>query len=88
MNRCHDPGDSELIALALGLTVGKFASSCIEKKIAESTPEDKDEEGSDDKWRWAAIRGRSYTLLLMLLKVIVELPEHEKKMLTAEEQQK
>ena len=59
-----------LIALALGLTVWRFASSYIEKKIAESTPEVVDEEGQDDEWGGAAARGRSHTLLPMLRKFI------------------
>jgi moderate conductance mechanosensitive channel len=59
-----------LIALALGLTVWRFASSYIEKKILESTPEKDDEEESDDEWGGAATKGRSHTLLPMLRKFI------------------
>ncbi len=59
-----------LIALALGLIVWRFASSYIERKIAESTPEEKDKEDQDDEWGAAATRGRSFTLLPMLRKFI------------------
>ncbi|MCF6188039.1 MAG: mechanosensitive ion channel family protein [Desulfobulbaceae bacterium] len=58
-----------LITLALGLTAWSFASSYIEKKIADVTPEE--EEGpSDDEFGGAAQRGRSYTLLPLLRKVV------------------
>jgi len=59
-----------LIALALGLIVWRFASSYIEKKIAESTPEEKGDEDQDDEWGAAATRGRSFTLLPMLRKFV------------------
>ncbi len=59
-----------LIIMALGLVFWRFASSYIERKIAESTPEKTEEEDSDDEWGAAADRGRSYTLLPMLRKVL------------------
>lgn len=59
-----------LIIIALGLVFWRFASSYIERKIAESMPEKTDEEESDDEWGAAADRGRSYTLLPMLRKVL------------------
>lgn len=59
-----------LIALALGLTVWKFASSYIEKKILETNPVTEEKEDSDDDWGGAATRGRSFTLLPMLRKFI------------------
>ncbi len=58
-----------LVALTLGLIVWRFASSYIEKKIAESIPE-KVEKEDDDEWGGAATRGRSYTILPMLRKFI------------------
>jgi len=58
-----------LIAVALGLVVWRFASSYIEKKIIESTPEEEDKE-DDDEWGGASTRGRSYTILPMLRKFI------------------
>ena len=60
-----------LIAMALGLTAWRFASSYIERKIKETTPEDEDaNKESDDEFGNAAQRGRSYTLLPMLRKFI------------------
>ncbi len=59
-----------LIALALGLIVWRFASSYIEKKLAESAPEENEEENGDDEWGGAATQGRSYTILPMLRKFI------------------
>jgi len=58
-----------LIAMALGLVTWRFASSYIERKIAESTPEEEEESG-DDEFGGAAQRGRSYTLLPMVRKVL------------------
>ena len=58
-----------LTALALGLTAWRFISSYIERKIAEATPEET-EENSDDEFGGAAQRGRSYTLLPLVRKVI------------------
>lgn len=59
-----------LTALALGLTVWRFASSYIEKKLAETTPDEEDTEENDDEWGGAATQGRSYTLLPMLRKFV------------------
>jgi len=59
-----------LIALALGLTIWKFSSSYIEKKILEDTPKEKENEENDDEWGAAATKGRSFTLLPMLRKFI------------------
>jgi len=59
-----------LIAVALGLTVWKFSSSYIEKKILETMPVDEEKEENDDEWGGAATRGRSFTLLPMLRKFI------------------
>jgi small-conductance mechanosensitive channel len=59
-----------LIALALGLTVWRFASSYIENKINESTPDTDETEESDDEWGATADRGRSYTILPMVRKFI------------------
>jgi small-conductance mechanosensitive channel len=58
-----------LVALGLGLTVWKFISSYIEKKMQDSTPVEEEKE-DDDEWGGAAARGRSYTLLPMLRKFI------------------
>jgi len=58
-----------LIAMALGLISWRFISSYIERKIAESTPEEK-ESSEDDEFGGAAQRGRSYTLLPMVRKVM------------------
>ena len=59
-----------LIALALGLTVWRFASSYIEKRILDSTPDEEESKEGDDEWGGAATRGRSYTILPMLRKFI------------------
>jgi len=59
-----------LIALALGLTVWRFASSYIEKRILDSTPDEDELKEDDDEWGGAATRGRSYTILPMLRKFI------------------
>ncbi len=59
-----------LIAMAIGLIAWRFASSYIEQKIAEATPEEKEEEDSDNEFGSASQRGRSYTLLPMLRKFI------------------
>jgi moderate conductance mechanosensitive channel len=61
-----------LITLALALTVWRFASSYIERKIAESTSEEEGEEdkSDDDEMGGATARGRSYTLLPMLRKFV------------------
>ncbi len=59
-----------LIAMALGLTVWRFASSYIEKKMQETIPETDEENEGDDEWGAAASRGRSFTILPMLRKFI------------------
>ncbi len=58
-----------LTAIALGLITWRFVSSYIERKIAESTPE-MEESGDDDEFGGAAQRGRSFTLLPMVRKVM------------------
>ncbi len=68
--RITDAVFESLIALALGLTVWRFASSYIEKKIAESTVSHDNTEESDDEWGAAATQGRSFTILPMLRKFI------------------
>lgn len=57
-----------LITLALGLTAWRFASSFIEKKMAEAAPEE--EEDSDNEFGSAGQQGRGYTLLPMVKKVL------------------
>lgn len=59
-----------LITMALALTLWRFISSYIEKKIEESTPEEEDDKNEDDEMGGATARGRSYTLLPMLRKFI------------------
>ncbi len=61
-----------LTAMALGLTSWRFVSSYIERKIAESTPEEEENEG-DDEFGGAAQRGRSYTLLPLVRKVMASI---------------
>jgi moderate conductance mechanosensitive channel len=58
-----------LTAMALGLISWRFISSYIERKIAESTPE-VEETSEDDEFGGAAQRGRSFTLLPMVRKVM------------------
>lgn len=57
------------VILTLALLFWQFISSWIERKIAESIPEE-EEEKEDDEWGGAASRGRSYTLLPMIRKLI------------------
>ena len=60
-----------LVAVALALVAWRFASSYIARKLEEAEPEEeKKEEDIDDEFGGAAQRGRSYTLLPMLRKVI------------------
>ncbi len=60
-----------LVAIALALVAWRFASSYIARKLEESEPEEEQkEEDVDDEFGGAAQRGRSYTLLPMLRKVI------------------
>jgi small-conductance mechanosensitive channel len=58
------------IILALSLLLWKLISTWIERKIAESTPEESEESTEDDEWGGAAARGRSYTLLPMIRKFL------------------
>jgi small-conductance mechanosensitive channel len=60
-----------LVVLTLALVSWQYASSYIERKIKEATPEEpEDQENGDDEFGGAAPRGRSHTLLPMLRKVI------------------
>jgi len=59
-----------LITLGLGLAAWRIISSYIEKKIAEVTPEEEENEDSGDEFGGAAQRGRSFTLLPLLRKVV------------------
>jgi small-conductance mechanosensitive channel len=60
-----------LVAVALALLAWRFASSYITRKLEEAEPEEEQkEEDVDDEFGGAAQRGRSYTLLPMLRKVI------------------
>jgi small-conductance mechanosensitive channel len=58
------------IIMALSLLLWKLISTWIERKIAESTPEESEESTEDDEWGGAAARGRSYTLLPMIRKFL------------------
>ncbi len=57
------------IILTIALLFWQFVSSWIERKIAESIPEEEDET-EDDEWGTGSSRGRSYTLLPMIRKFI------------------
>ncbi|MEJ2134471.1 MAG: mechanosensitive ion channel family protein, partial [Desulfofustis sp.] len=60
-----------LVAVALALVAWRFASAYIAGKLEEAEPEEEQkEEDIDDEFGGAAQRGRSYTLLPMLRKVI------------------
>ncbi len=60
-----------LVAVALALLTWRFASAYITRKLEEQEPEEEQkEEDIDDEFGGAAQRGRSYTLLPMLRKVI------------------
>ena len=60
-----------LVAIALALVAWRFASSYITRKLEEAEPEvEEKEEDVDDEFGGASQRGRSYTLLPMLRKVI------------------
>jgi len=61
-----------IVVLALALLCWRFASSFIEKKLDEATPEaeESEEEDDDNEFGGAAPQGRSHTLLPMLRKVI------------------
>ncbi len=60
-----------LVTMALGLTAWRFASSYIERKILEDTPQKEEEKkDNDDEFGSAVQMGRSYTLLPMIRKFI------------------
>jgi small-conductance mechanosensitive channel len=60
-----------LVALILALVAWRLANSYIERKLAEEVPhEEEQEEDDDSEFGGAVARGRSYTLLPMLRKVI------------------
>lgn len=59
-----------LIILTVALFFWKFISSWIERKIEESVGDTDEDESTDDEWGGAAARGRSYTLLPMIRKMI------------------
>ena len=60
-----------LVAIALALVTWRFANSYIARKLEDSEPkEEQKEEDVDDEFGGVAQRGRSYTLLPMLRKVI------------------
>jgi small-conductance mechanosensitive channel len=60
-----------LVAIALALVTWRFASSYIARQLEESEPkEEQKEEDVDDEFGGVTQRGRSYTLLPMLRKVI------------------
>ncbi len=62
---------NSFVVLALALIFWRFASSFIERKIAEATPEiTEEEEDVDDEFGGGGPTGRSHTLLPMLRKVI------------------
>ena len=60
-----------IIIIAVALVFWRFASSYIERKIEEATPEvDESKEDNDDDFGGAVAGGRSHTLLPMLRKVL------------------
>lgn len=59
-----------LVVVALALVFWRFASSYIENKMEEATPEVAVEEGVDDEFGGAVARGRSHTLLPMVRKLL------------------
>jgi len=60
-----------LITLALALTLWRFASAFIERKIEEAAPDiPEDAEDGDNEFGGAVAAGRSHTLLPMLRKVL------------------
>ncbi len=61
-----------IVVLALALICWRFASSFIEKKLDEATPdaEESEEEDDDNEFGGGGPSGRSHTLLPMLRKVI------------------
>lgn len=59
-----------LLTLTLALVFWRVASSYIERKIQEATPEEEENEVQDDEWGAAATRGRGYTLYPMVRKFL------------------
>lgn len=60
-----------LVVLALALLCWRATSTYIEKKIEEAVPEEEEKtQDEDDEFGGAVARGRAYTLLPMLRKVI------------------
>jgi len=59
-----------LLTLTLALTFWRVASSYIERKIKQATPEEEENEAQDDEWGAAATRGRGYTLYPMVRKFL------------------
>ncbi|MCF6187651.1 MAG: mechanosensitive ion channel [Desulfobulbaceae bacterium] len=59
-----------LLTLTLALVFWRVASSYIERKIREATPEEEENEAQDDEWGAAATRGRGYTLYPMVRKFL------------------
>lgn len=59
-----------IIIMALALTVWRLISSWIEKKIAEETVDEPEDEDSADEFGGAVARGRAYTLLPVIRKFI------------------
>ena len=59
-----------LLTLTLALVFWRVASSYIERKIREATPDEEENEEQDDEWGAAATRGRGYTLYPMVRKFL------------------
>ncbi len=60
-----------IIIIGLALVFWRFASSYLERKIEEATPEvDENEQDNDNEFGGAVTRGRSHTLLPMVRKVL------------------
>jgi len=61
---------NSFVILALALIFWRFASSFIQRKIEEATPEVTEEKDDDDEFGGGGPTGRSHTLLPMVRKVI------------------
>ena len=61
---------NSFVILALALIFWRFASSFIQRKIEEATPEVTEEKDDDDEFGGGGPTGRSHTLLPMLRKVL------------------
>ncbi len=61
---------NSFVIFALALIFWRFASSFIQRKIEEATPEVTEEKDDDDEFGGGGPTGRSHTLLPMLRKVI------------------